>query len=123
MILVQVAAGELVDKISILEIKATRIADPAKAANIAAELKLLRDVAAAAGMDGELNGLAAELRAINESIWDAEEGLRSCEAEGYFGDRFIALARSIYRNNDRRAALKRKINLACVSAIIEEKSY
>jgi hypothetical protein len=119
-----VSAGELVDKITILEIKAERIAEPAKRANIMRELAALaairtRELAATPALDR----LAAELRSVNRQLWDVEDGLRACERHGRFGPDFISLARSVYRCNDRRAFLKRRINQLTGSAIVEEKFY
>jgi hypothetical protein len=121
---IPVAAGELTDKIAILEIKAARIADAAKLANVRAELALLaavrdREIPATA----EMRALAAELKSINQELWDIEDAIRDCERAGDFGPRFIALARAVYRTNDRRAATKRRIDAALGSKIREEKSY
>ncbi|HEY4636442.1 MAG TPA: DUF6165 family protein [Rhodospirillales bacterium] len=121
---IPVAAGELTDKIAILEIKAARIADAAKLANVRAELALLaavrdREIPATA----EMRALAAELKSINEELWEIEDAIRDCERAGDFGPRFIALARAVYRTNDRRAATKRRIDAALGSKIREEKSY
>ena len=120
-ILIPVSAGELVDKITILRVKAARIGDAAKQANVLKELALLEAVAAQALPD--LAELAAELEAVNGQLWDIEEGKRDCERRGDFGAQFVALARSVYVENDRRAAIKRKINEAAGSDLIEEKSY
>jgi Tfp pilus assembly protein PilF len=122
-ITVEVGAGELIDKITILEIKAERIDDPAKLANIHRELEHLRAASGALPRCPERDELTAELRAVNDAIWDVEEGVRDCERLGDFGERFIELARAVYQKNDRRAALKRKINLLAGSGIIEEKSH
>jgi len=119
-ILIPVSAGELVDKITILRVKAARI-DPAKRPNVVKELALLEAVAAQALPD--LAELAAELEAVNGQLWDIEEGKRDCERRGEFGQEFITLARSVYVENDRRAAIKRRINEAVGSDLIEEKSY
>lgn len=123
MIYVPVSIGELVDKISILEIKHARISDAEKLEHIERELNLLRRLAANLGVDRFFKELVAELKTVNESIWDAEEGLRACETAGDFGEGFVGLTRTVYRDNDRRAAIKRRINLACSSDIVEEKSY
>lgn len=121
---IPVSAGELVDKISILEIKSERIADPAKLRNVRVELALLVEVRdKAMPLTFELRGMAEALRAVNEELWDIEDAIRECERRGDFGPRFIALARSVYRTNDRRAALKRQIDAAFGSPITEEKSY
>jgi hypothetical protein len=121
---VPIATAELIDKITILEIKVARFTDPAKTANVRAELALLcqrRD--AALPSDPGLDQLAARLKAVNERIWDLEDEIRECERRQDFGPAFVTLARSIYRTNDERAAVKREINLATGSKLIEEKSY
>ena len=121
---IPVAAGELVDKITILRVKAARIDDPAKLANIRKELELLDAVARDHLADSpELQGLTAELTQINEQLWDIEEGKRDCERRQDFGPAFIELARSVYIVNDGRARVKRAINELTGSAIVEEKSY
>jgi hypothetical protein len=123
-ILAPMAIGELIDKITILEIKAQRLLDPNKLRNVSAELALLRDIRMRAGLDGDrLDSFAAELRNINMTLWDVEDALRACEARADFGPHFVELARSVYRTNDRRSAVKKKIDLAFGSAITEEKSY
>jgi hypothetical protein len=123
-ILAPIAIGELIDKITILEIKAERIQDPQRARNVRMELDLLRSIRDRAGLDArEMAALADELRAINVALWEVEDAIRACEADGDFGPRFVELARSVYRSNDRRSAVKRRINLAFGSVIVEEKSY
>ena len=121
-ILAPVSAGELVDKITILEVKAERI-DPARRPNVERELTLLRAVAARELPSEGLEALTAELRTVNAALWDIEDGKRDCERRGDFGPAFVALARAVYRENDRRAAIKRAINDAVGSEIVEEKSY
>jgi hypothetical protein len=119
-----VSAGELIDKITILEIKLERIADAAKRANVGRELELLSAVRAKSLTSSpELNALAAELKTVNERLWEIEDGIRECEAGSDFSVHFVALARSVYAENDKRAALKRRINNLLGSAIVEEKSY
>ena len=123
-LLIPVSAGELMDKITILQVKAERIGDPAKEANVRKELALLEEVSAEAL--GDLDGLVPlviELFAVNAALWDIEEGKRDCERRQDFGPAFVALARSVYIENDRRAAIKRKINDLAGSDIVEEKSY
>ena len=120
-ILIPVAVGELVDRISILWIKFERIRDPQKSVHVRFELEALNRTARSAGLD--VGALVAELTPINIAIWDAEETCRACEAAGEFGKEFVEVARSIYRNNDLRATIKRRINLDCGSRIVEEKSY
>jgi hypothetical protein len=118
------AVGELIDKIAILEIKARRIDDPDKLANVRRELALLTAKRDEAEVDrAELAPLEAELAAVNEKLWDVEDEIRLCEKAGDFGERFVALARAVYATNDRRAAIKREINRRCNSAIVEEKHY
>jgi hypothetical protein len=121
---IPVAVSELIDKISILQIKSERIADPEKLCNVKRELTMLteaRDRAVAAST--ALNQLTNELKSINEALWDIEDQIRVHERNQDFGLRFIELARSVYHQNDRRAAVKRCINELVGSALIEEKSY
>ncbi len=120
-ILIPVSAGELVDKITILKVKAARI-DAAKRPNVLRELALLEAVAAAELPSG-LESLQAELEAINAVLWDVEEAKRRCERLKTFGPEFVDLARRVYLENDRRAAVKRRINQVVGSDILEEKSY
>lgn len=123
MIEVPVSWGELIDKITILEIKAERIEDAGKRANVERELSLLRDRLATAPELGEVRRLTGELKAVNLELWVIEDDIRDCERAADFGDRFVALARAVYHTNDKRAALKRALNEALGSAIVEEKSY
>ncbi len=123
-IMAPISAGELLDKITILRVKAERIGDPAKEANVRKELEMLEAIAAEALADEPaLAGLTAELKAVNAALWDIEDGKRDCERRQDFGPRFVSLARSVYIENDRRAAIKRSINVAAGSEIVEEKSY
>jgi len=118
-----IAWGELFDKVTILEIKAERIAAPAALVNVRRELAALQAIEAAAPAADGLATLKAELAAVNLALWDIEDAIRDHEQAGDFGDRFVALARSVYRENDKRAAIKRRINLLLGSDIVEEKSY
>jgi hypothetical protein len=123
-LLVPISVGELLDKISILEIKAEAIGDPAKHANLMRELAALnavrrREIAALA----ELPALYTELKSVNLALWQIEDDIRVHERDGRFDDRFIELARGVYRNNDRRALVKRRINELTGSELVEEKSY
>jgi tetratricopeptide (TPR) repeat protein len=123
-VLVEVAPGELLDKLTILEIKAERLTDPDKLRHVRQELQVLaaaRDEALPASP--ELARLTAELKEVNERLWEIEDEIRRCEASKSFGNRFIELARSVYQTNDHRAALKRRINELLGSPLIEEKSY
>ena len=120
-----VSIGELIDKITILEIKLARFAEAAKRANVAAELAVLRAVAADHGLDRDARvaKLGSALKQVNESLWVIEERIRRCDHAGDFGQTFVDLARSVYRTNDERARLKQQINIVSDSALIEEKSY
>ena len=124
MIRIDVGPGELIDKITILQIKAEQIRDPGKLTNIRNELALLvttRDQSLPAST--ELDRLSDALRSVNQELWQIEDAIRDCERASDFGAHFIELARSVYRRNDERAKLKRQINDLFGSAIIEEKSY
>ena len=118
------ALGELIDKITILQIKAARIREEEKLANIRRELALLERLAREDGPAGpSIDLLTDRLAAVNARLWTIEDAIRACEREGDFGPRFVALARSVYCENDVRAALKRAINTLANSALVEEKSY
>ena len=123
-IFVEIAAGELIDKMTILEIKLDQIGEPAKRANIRREYEQLGTVLQdQIKPSDELAELTAALKAANQELWHIEDDIRDREREKDFGPEFIALARSVYQTNDRRAALKRKINALLESSIVEEKSY
>jgi len=119
---IEVSPGELVDKVSILAIKLEKISDPAKLANIRREYDLLYDEMAAAGISETLPEYE-RLMAINRKLWEIEDRIRAREAAGTFDDEFIELARSVYFENDKRAAIKREINVRFDSELIEEKQY
>jgi len=119
---IEVSVGELVDKVSILEIKLEHIRDPAKKANVQKEYDLLKKYMEAAGIDRE-SGAFQDLKRVNQVLWDIEDRIRVHERDARFDDAFIQLARSVYRENDKRAALKKSINLAHGSELIEEKEY
>ena len=120
-ILVPVSPGELIDKITILRLKAEHIDDADKLANIARERAALEAIALPDHPD--LPALTDELHGINARLWQIEDDIRDCDARGEFGEEFVALAQAVYRTNDRRAAVKREINLALGSTLFEEKSY
>ena len=123
-ILVPVAPGELIDKLTILRIKSERITDPAKLANVRREMAALEAVAARALPETpELTALWDELYAINCDLWQIEDDIRAFESRSDFGRGFIGLARAVYLTNDRRAEVKKRINLALGSDLVEEKSY
>lgn len=123
-ILVPLSPGEMLDKITILRIKAARMSDPVKVANVKHELALLektwRDSGAAAVDIGDEE---ANLTRVNEKLWVVEDEIRDEERAKRFGDKFIELARAVYVVNDERAAIKKRINTAMGSTIVEEKSY
>lgn len=121
---VEIAPGELVDKITILEIKLERISDPEKIKNIRVEYDLLKRVSKAEMAPSErLEVLTKQLKQINRQLWAIEDDIRNLERVKSFGPEFVALARSVYRVNDERSAVKRLINEHFNSAIVEEKSY
>ena len=121
---VPVSPGELVDKITILEIKAERITDEEKLKNVKTELELLVQVWEAASVDAEaVLPLKETLKGINQALWDIEDQIRVKESKQEFDQEFIDLARSVYVQNDQRAAAKKQINVLLGSRIKEEKSY
>lgn len=123
-LLTPVSPGELIDKLTILEIKSERISDPEQRANVEHERRLLESVWRKADREnGDTLRLRAELKAINEQLWEIEDAIRDEERVGRFGERFIELARSVYISNDQRAAVKKAINRVLGSDIVEEKSY
>ena len=121
---VNVAPGELIDKITILEIKLERIEDEAKLANVRIEYETLNKARdAAIAQSPELDRLSVDLKSINEALWEIEDDIRDCERAKDFGDGFVKLARAVYVTNDKRMAVKRQINDLLGSSLVEEKSY
>ena len=121
---VPVSVGEVLDKITILQIKLAHISDAAKRANIHNELDaLLPLVAGDSFTTDQMQALMAELKSVNEALWDIEDDIREKEAAKSFDAEFIRLARAVYITNDKRAEIKKQINLATGSALVEEKSY
>ena len=118
--LIPVSWGELLDKIAILEIKCHRLRDPAAVANATTELTALR---AAAGEPQGVAELRASLSAVNTRLWIIEDRIREKERAADFGPAFIALARSVYRENDERGRIKRAVNQMLRSVLVEEKQY
>ena len=119
-----VSPGEFLDKLTILEIKAERIASAAKLVNIHHELTLLKAIWSASPYGTvDLGHLARELKTVNEALWDIEDKIRLKEAARTFDAEFIELARAVYLTNDRRSNLKRSINILLDSPLLEEKSY
>ena len=120
---VDVAPGELIDKITILMIKSERMDDPDKLANVRLELDILTATRAnSVPASQALDDLTNKLKQVNEALWKIEDDIRECEAEGDFGGTFVHLARSVYRTNDERAHLKRDINVLLGSKILEVES-
>ena len=121
---VPVSFGELLDKISILQIKSERISDAAKLANVQREMQALQHTWQAHPASArDIAGLLDELKAVNERLWDIEDAVRLKERDQAFDAGFVALARSVYQDNDERARIKKAINLALGSGYVEEKSY
>jgi len=119
-----IAVGELIDKITILEIKAERMTDAVKRRNVSNELAQLNAIKRDAGLDTPaMTSHTRDLKEVNMALWDIEDEIRELESRKDFGPRFIELARSVYQTNDRRARIKQAINGAFGSEIIEEKSY
>jgi len=123
-VLVPVSAGELLDKITILRIKAARMSDAQKLANVRLELGLLEKTwTELGGATTELTAEEHALQSVNERLWDIEDRIRDKEARQLFDREFIDLARAVYVTNDERAAIKKRINLHLGSRLVEEKSY
>jgi len=123
-ILIPVSPGELLDKITILQIKSQRISDKDKLVNVLKELDILNEIwSKIVSDDPTIEQMTKELITINQSLWDIENDIRDEEKHRNFGERFIELARSVYITNDKRADMKKKVNIYLGSKIIEEKSY
>jgi len=123
-LLVPVSPGELLDKITILRIKAARVPDAGKLANIRRELALLEQTRERSmPADAQLQADEADLEKVNAQLWDIEDRIRELESQQRFDASFIELARSVYMRNDERAAIKQRINRKLDSMIVEEKSY
>lgn len=123
-ILIEVSFGELIDKITILEIKAARIEDAGKLVNVKKELALLeKTLRSHVQFDARVEMLTETLRSINARLWDVEDELRKKERGKIFDETFIELARSVYFTNDQRSQVKRELNEILNSAVVEEKSY
>ena len=120
---VEISNGELLDKFSILEIKIGNITDPAKLTNIENEYKELTSDCTDLLRNSTISSLYAELKSINQKLWVVEDDIRECERSKDFGQEFISLAREVYFTNDERARVKKEINLASGSSLVEEKSY
>lgn len=123
-IMVEIAPGELVDKMTILEIKLERLVDPQKLSNVRLEYEGLSAVCEQSLVPSELlSQLTSQLKDVNSRLWQIEDDIRELERKKSFGSDFVELARSVYRANDERSVIKRRINEMLDSKIIEEKSY
>lgn len=120
---IPVSWGELLDKLTILSLKLERIASPAARANVAREHALLHEIGAPVLADARVAALVGDLARVNAALWDIEDAIRAEDAAGQFDQAFVDLARAVYRTNDERAAIKRRIDLLLGSALVEEKSY
>lgn len=121
---IEISLGEFLDKLTILEIKKNRINDPEKLVNINRELDTLMALwTASKYSSADIAEELTALRAVNEKLWDIEDRIRDKEAAGEFDEEFTGLARSVYFTNDKRASLKRQINVRLGSELVEEKSY
>lgn len=123
-LLVPISPGELIDKITILEIKSQRMTDAAKLHNVRTELTLLSETWKASPFSAtDISAEWAGLRDVNAKLWDIEDRIRDKERDGQFDAEFIELARAVYVTNDERAAIKKQINTKLGSKLVEEKSY
>jgi hypothetical protein len=121
---IQVSWGELIDKITILEIKQQRLLSKQSIANVRSELAALVSVAdCTLAKRKDVAALKKQLKSINETLWEIEDKIRAKEAAQSFDQEFIQLARSVYMNNDKRGDLKRRINVLLNSTLGEEKQY
>ena len=122
-VLAPISLGELIDKITILELKQEYITDPAKLANVAHELEELNNILATLLIQPTLDEDRRELKEVNRRLWHIENFKRECEHNGRFDRAFIEAGREVYLKNDLRAEIKKRINVKTGSAIVEEKSY
>ena len=120
---VEISNGELLDKFSILEIKMGNITYPSKLTNIENEYRELTSDCTDLLRNSTISSLYAELKSINQKLWVVEDDIRECERRKDFGQEFVSLAREVYFTNDERARVKKEINLASGSSLVEEKSY
>lgn len=120
---VEISNGELLDKFSILEIKMGNITDPSKLTNVENEYRELTSDCTDLLRNSSISTLYFELKSINQRLWTVEDDIRECERRKDFGQEFVSLAREVYFTNDERARVKKEINLASGSSLVEEKSY
>ena len=121
--MIPVSCGELIDKITILEIKARRLTTEDARVRVIRELSTLCETALALGLSDDVFAMKIPLQRVNEALWDAEAQLRDHEDRQDFGAEFVSLARAVYRHNDERASIKRLINALAASELVEEKDY
>ncbi len=117
---IEVSIGEVLDKVSILIIKLNKLEDTNQLRNVAKELSKITKVLPKGILE---DPLYQKLCKVNMALWNIEDQIRECERGGWFDDEFISLARSVYHNNDERAAIKKEINIKYKSELVEEKSY
>ena len=123
-LLAPISVGELIDKITILKIKQKKASDKQKLANINRELGELETTwGKEKAPELDISDLFEQLTQVNEALWDIEDDIRAKEAVNAFDQEFIELARSVYKQNDHRAALKKEINVRSGSTLVEEKLY
>jgi hypothetical protein len=123
-LVIEIGAGELFDRMTILEIKARHARDDAQRLRDTGELRRARDLCDRGDLPlGEIAPLVSELRAVNERLWSVEDKLRCCEAARDFGPVFVELSRSVYKNNDLRAAIKRRIDERVSPTFVQDKIY
>ena len=125
---IEVSNGEIIDKLTILEIKLDQIKDQEKLVNIQKEYDYLKEIvdqiyAASESVAEELTALHQDLHNVNKTLWNIEDYIRECERDENFGQDFIELARSVYYTNDDRSVVKKQINVLTGSLFVEEKSY
>lgn len=118
-----ISLGELVDKITILQIKKEKIKEETKLKNINTELELLIETLKQTGLMDQLVDYTLQLQSVNLNLWNCEDVIRDCERQKLFDSNFVATARSIYKYNDQRSIIKKEINLQFGSTVVEEKSY
>ena len=123
MVSVPISIGELIDKITILEIKRANVQTLSQANNVTVELTHLTDVLHTLAVPDQVVELSKQLKQVNLELWNIEDAKRQHELQQQFNDKFIELARNVYIKNDLRASIKRQINTICNSTIIEEKIY
>jgi hypothetical protein len=118
---IEVSNGEIIDKLTIIQIKLERITDKVKLTNLQKEFDILYE--ASSSIISTSDPLYKSLYEVNCELWDIEDHIRDLERKKEFGDDFVSTARAVYFNNDKRSEIKREINIKTSSGLIEEKSY